>query len=108
MEVLVSVRRSLLVLLSGWADARLRAEDPPRGRDQGCLAAAGYPVSTTKLYVTKAQITADGAAISLPQDFPAVIPLGTLARILVLTLLVIRGPLRPAIRIQPGAALRYQ
>jgi hypothetical protein len=37
-----------------------------------------------------------------------VIPLITLAGVLVLTLLVIRGPLRRATRIQPGTALRYQ
>jgi putative ABC transport system permease protein len=48
------------------------------------------------------------AAVSLPQDFPPAIPLGTLAGVLVLTLLVIRGPLRRATRIQPGTALRYQ
>ena len=48
------------------------------------------------------------ASISLPQEFPPVIPLITLAGILALTLLVIRGPLRRATRIQPGTALRYQ
>jgi putative ABC transport system permease protein len=47
-------------------------------------------------------------ALSLPQDFPAAIPLATLAGVLVLTLLVIRGPLRRATRIRPGTALRYQ
>ena len=36
------------------------------------------------------------------------IPLGTLIGLLVLTLLVIRVPLRRASRIQPGLALRYQ
>ena len=46
--------------------------------------------------------------LSLPQEFLPVIPLITLAGVLVLTLLVIRGPLRRATRIQPGAALRYQ
>ena len=46
--------------------------------------------------------------LSLPQEFPPVIPLTTLAGVLVLTLLVIRGPLRRATRIQPGTALRYQ
>ncbi len=46
--------------------------------------------------------------ISLPQEFPPTIPLGTLAGVLVLTLVVIRGPLRRAARIQPGTALRYQ
>ena len=46
--------------------------------------------------------------INLPQEFPPVIPLGTLAGLVVLTLIVIRGPLRRATRIQPGTALRYQ
>jgi putative ABC transport system permease protein len=46
--------------------------------------------------------------LSLPQEFPPAIPLITLAGVLVLTLIVIRGPLRRATRIQPGAALRYQ
>ena len=46
--------------------------------------------------------------LSLPQEFLPVIPLITLAGVLVLTLLVIRGPLRRATRIQPGTALRYQ
>jgi putative ABC transport system permease protein len=48
------------------------------------------------------------AAVSLPQEFPPAIPLITLAGVLVLTLLVIRGPLRRATRIRPGTALRYQ
>jgi putative ABC transport system permease protein len=48
------------------------------------------------------------ASISLPQRFPATIPLVTLPAVVLLTLLVIRGPLRRAARIQPGAALRYQ
>jgi putative ABC transport system permease protein len=48
------------------------------------------------------------SALSLPQEFPAAVPLITLAGLLVLTLLVIRGPLRRATRIQPGTALRYQ
>ena len=48
------------------------------------------------------------AALSLPQEFPPVIPLIALAGILALTLIVIRGPLRRATRIQPGTALRYQ
>jgi putative ABC transport system permease protein len=48
------------------------------------------------------------AGISLPQEFPPVVPLSTLAGVLVLTLLVIRPPLRRATRIQPGMALRYQ
>jgi len=48
------------------------------------------------------------ASISLPQEFPPVIPLITLAGVVVLTVIVIRGPLRRATRIQPGTALRYQ
>jgi putative ABC transport system permease protein len=48
------------------------------------------------------------ADVSLPQEFAPVIPLITLAGVLVLTLIVIRGPLRRATRIQPGTALRYQ
>ena len=44
----------------------------------------------------------------LPVEFPPAIPLITLAGVLVLTLIVIRGPLRRATRIQPGTALRYQ
>ena len=48
------------------------------------------------------------AALSLPQEFPPAIPLITLAGVVVLTLIVIRGPLRRATRIQPGTALRYQ
>jgi ABC-type antimicrobial peptide transport system permease subunit len=48
------------------------------------------------------------AALSLPQEFPPVIPLIALAGVLALTLIVIRGPLRRATRIQPGSALRYQ
>ena len=46
--------------------------------------------------------------LSLPQQFTPVIPLATLAGVLVLTLLVIRGRLRRATRIKPGIALRYQ
>jgi putative ABC transport system permease protein len=46
--------------------------------------------------------------IALPQEFLPVIPLVTLAGVVVLTLVVIRGPLRRAARIQPGLALRYQ
>jgi putative ABC transport system permease protein len=46
--------------------------------------------------------------LSLPEEFLPVIPFGVLAGVLVLTLLVIRGPLGRATRIQPGTALRYQ
>ena len=48
------------------------------------------------------------ADLILPQDFPPAIPLITLAGVLLLTLIVIRGPLHRATRIQPGTALRYQ
>jgi hypothetical protein len=48
------------------------------------------------------------AALSRPPEFPPVIPLITLAGVLALTLLVSRGPLGRATRIQPGTALRYQ
>ncbi|HEY6311177.1 MAG TPA: FtsX-like permease family protein [Streptosporangiaceae bacterium] len=48
------------------------------------------------------------AALSLPQEFRPAIPLITLVSVLVLTFVVIRGPLRRATRIQPGIALRYQ
>jgi putative ABC transport system permease protein len=48
------------------------------------------------------------ADLTLPQEFPPAIPLITLAGVLLLTLVVIRAPLRRATRIQPGAALRYQ
>jgi len=45
---------------------------------------------------------------TLPQEFLPVIPLITLAGVVVLTLIAIRGPLRRATRIRPGTALRYQ
>jgi putative ABC transport system permease protein len=48
------------------------------------------------------------ADLSVPQDFQPTIPLITLVGVLVLTLTVIRGPLRRATRTQPGTALRYQ
>jgi len=48
------------------------------------------------------------ADLSLPQDFSLFIPLITLVVVLLLTLVVIRGPLRRATRIRPGTALRYQ
>jgi len=46
--------------------------------------------------------------LTMPQEFRPDIPLFTLVGVVVLTLLVIRGPLRRATRIQPGSALRYQ
>ena len=48
------------------------------------------------------------ADLTLPAEFLPVISLITLAGVLVLTLVVIRGPLRRASRIKPGTALRYQ
>ena len=48
------------------------------------------------------------ADVTLPEEFPLAIPLITLAGVVVLTAIVIRGPLRRATRIQPGTALRYQ
>jgi putative ABC transport system permease protein len=48
------------------------------------------------------------ADLILPQDFQPIIPLIALAGVLALTLIVIRGPLHRAKRIQPGTALRYQ
>lgn len=48
------------------------------------------------------------ADLTLPQNFQLAVPLITLAGVLVLSLLVIRGPLHRATRIQPGTALRYQ
>lgn len=47
-------------------------------------------------------------SLTLPQEFLPAIPLVTLVGVVLLTLLVIRGPLRRAARIQPGLALRYQ
>ena len=60
------------------------------------------------MYQVLRALVLHSSAISLPDEFPAAIPLGTLAGLLVLTLLVIRLPLRRASRIQPGLALRYQ
>jgi hypothetical protein len=45
------------------------------------------------------------AAISLREEFPSAVPLITLAGVLVLRLLVIRGPLRRASRIPPRTAV---
>jgi putative ABC transport system permease protein len=46
--------------------------------------------------------------LALPVEFSPATPLITLAGVIVLTLVVIRGPLHRATRIRPGAALRYQ
>ena len=48
------------------------------------------------------------ADLSLPQEFLPAIPLVTLIGVLVLTLIVIRGPLHRSTRIPPGTTLRYQ
>jgi putative ABC transport system permease protein len=75
------------------------------------LAAAGWVVAVPLgwlIYQGLLALILHNADLSLPQEFPPVIPLTTLAGILVLTLLVIRGPLHHAARIQPGPALRYQ
>jgi putative ABC transport system permease protein len=75
------------------------------------LAAAGWIVAVPLgwlIYQGLLALILHNSDISLPQEFPPVIPLITLAGVLVLTLLVIRGPLRRATRIQPGTALRYQ
>lgn len=75
------------------------------------LAAAGWVVAVPLgwlIYQGLLALILHNSDISLPQEFPPVIPLVTLAGVVVLTLLVIRGPLRRATRIQPGTALRYQ
>ena len=75
------------------------------------LAAAGWAFGVLLgwlIYQGLLALLLHTAGITLPEDFPPVIPLITLAGVLVLTLLVIRGPLRRATRIQPGTALRYQ
>ena len=48
------------------------------------------------------------AAISLPEESAPAVPLITLAGVLVLRLLVVRGPLRRATRTQPGPALWHR
>ena len=58
--------------------------------------------------LTPAPCSHSPSRFSLPQQFPPVIPLATLAGVLVLTLIVIRGPPHRATRIRPAAALRYQ
>ena len=75
------------------------------------LAAAGWAFGVLigwLIYQGLLALVARYVDLSLPQEFLPVIPLITLAGVLVLTLLVIRGPLRRATRIQPGTALRYQ
>ena len=75
------------------------------------LAVAGWVVGILVgwlIYQGLIAVIRHEASLTLPQEFVPVIPLITLAGVVVLTLLVIRGPLRRATRIQPGAALRYQ
>jgi putative ABC transport system permease protein len=75
------------------------------------LAAAGWVVAVPLgwlIYQGLLALILHDAGVTLPQEFPPVIPLITLAGVVLLTLLVIRGPLRRATRIQPGTALRYQ
>jgi putative ABC transport system permease protein len=75
------------------------------------LAAVGWAFGVLLgwlIYEALLALLLHNAALSLPQEFPPVIPLITLAGVLVLTLIVIRAPLRRATRIQPGTALRYQ
>jgi putative ABC transport system permease protein len=75
------------------------------------LAVAGWAVGVLLgwlIYQGLLTLLLHDAALGLPQEFPPVIPLSALAGVLALTLIVIRGPLRRAIRIRPGTALRYQ
>jgi putative ABC transport system permease protein len=75
------------------------------------LAAAGWAFGVLLgwlIYQGLLALVQHSSDISLPQEFPPAIPLITLAGLLVLTLVVIRGPLHRATRIQPGTALRYQ
>ncbi len=75
------------------------------------LAAAGWVVAVPLgwlIYQGLLALILHNADLNLPPRFPPVIPLITLACVVALTLIVIRGPLRRAARIQPGNALRYQ
>jgi putative ABC transport system permease protein len=75
------------------------------------LAAVGWVVAVPLgwlMFQALRALILHNSDLNLPNEFPAVIPLGTLVGLVVLTLLVIRGPLRRATRIQPGMALRYQ
>jgi hypothetical protein len=63
------------------------------------LAAAGWAVAVPLgwlMYQGLRALVLHNSDLSLPQQFPPAIPLGTLASILVLTLLVIRGSLHRA------------
>jgi hypothetical protein len=75
------------------------------------LAAAGWVVAVPLgwlMYEGLLALLLHNSDISLPQEFQPVIPLITLGGVVVLTLIVIRAPLRRATRIRPGTALRYQ
>ena len=68
------------------------------------LAAVGWAFGVLLGWLTYQGLLAlilHDAGVALPAEFPPVIPLITLAGVLVLTLIVIRGPLRRATRIQP-------
>jgi len=74
-------------------------------------AVAGWPSGVLLgwlIYQGLLALIRHSATVSLPQEFLPVIPLITLAGVLMFTLLVIRGPLRRSIRIQPRTALRFQ
>jgi hypothetical protein len=71
-------------------------------------ATAGQAIDLAPLTDDHQALLLHNADVSLPQEFPPVIPLITLAGVLVLTLIVIRGPLRRATRIRPGTARRYE
>jgi ABC-type antimicrobial peptide transport system permease subunit len=81
------------------------------GAEAVTLAAVGWAFGIGVgwlLYEGLLMLLLHNADLSLPQEFSPVILLITAAGVLVLTLIVIRGPLRRAVRIRPGTALRYQ
>jgi putative ABC transport system permease protein len=81
------------------------------GAEAVVLAVAGWAVGILLgwlIYECLLILVRHDADLALPQDFGPAIPLITLAGVLVLTLIVIRGPLHRVNRIQPGTALRYQ
>lgn len=81
------------------------------GAEAVVLAVAGWAVGILLgwlIYEGLLILVRHDADLALPQDFGPAIPLITLAGVLVLTLIVIRGPLHRVNRIQPGTALRYQ
>ncbi len=91
--------------------ARARSIRRIFGSEAVALAVAGWLLGIMLgwlIYQGLLALLLHDAGISLPQEFPPIIPLSTLAGVLVLTLLVIRPPLRRATRIRPGSALRYQ